>query len=58
MQAVLKVRKNGMTTIPIEIRELMGIEDGDLVIVDIIERKRPGKAGAEAQAPAPEPLGG
>lgn len=41
MYATLKVRKNGMTTIPIEVREALDIREGDLVVVDIVEKRRP-----------------
>lgn len=41
MYATLKIRKNGMTTIPIEIREALDIREGDLVVVQIIEKRRP-----------------
>ena len=39
--ATLKIRKNGMTTVPIEIREALDIREGDLIVVQILEKRRP-----------------
>jgi AbrB family looped-hinge helix DNA binding protein len=36
MQATVKVSRSGQISIPYEIRQTMGIEEGDLVTVDIL----------------------
>lgn len=44
MQAIAKMTKAGQISIPIEIRRLLGLEGGDYVLVDVIQ-----KQGSEKQ---------
>lgn len=37
MQTVVKVTRRGQTTIPIEFREKLGIEEGDELVVELTE---------------------
>ena len=40
MQATLRISKNGQITIPREIRDLLVLDQGDYVTVDIMEKVR------------------
>jgi len=37
MMATVKVRKKGQVTIPENIREVMGIREGDILVIDVQE---------------------
>lgn len=53
MQAPVKVRKKGIVVIPIEIREVMCIEDGDIIIIDVLQKVKSAASEAEAEASTP-----
>jgi len=36
MQATVKVSKVGQISIPYEIREVMGIGEGDMIVIDVL----------------------
>jgi AbrB family looped-hinge helix DNA binding protein len=57
MQATTKVTRAGQISIPYEIRQAMGIEEGDLVVIDVLmiarkadELKELGKGNAPVPA--------
>ena len=39
MQKIVKVTRKGQTTIPVEIREQLGIKEGDSLVVEAIDKK-------------------
>ncbi len=53
MQATTKISKNGQVTIPMEIREILGLKHGDYVTFDIIGKpeKIGQKQGNEYETP-------
>ena len=38
MQKIVKVTRKGQTTIPAEIRERLGIKEGDVLAVEVVEQ--------------------
>lgn len=47
MQAIAKMTKAGQISIPIEIRNLLGLKGGDYVLVDVIQKQGSEKQIAE-----------
>ncbi len=47
MQATVRMIRNGQVSIPIEIREALGLEPGDLVLIDIIQKVPKAKSGVQ-----------
>ena len=47
MQATVKVTRNGQVSIPATVREVMGIEEGDVVTIDVLSVVRKGTVGSE-----------
>ena len=55
MQATVRVTRSGQVSIPFEIRQIMDIEEGDYVTVDIIrvEQKKSAKELGKGEALIP-----
>jgi len=47
MQATVKVTRNGQVSIPATVREVMGIEEGDVVTIDVLSIVRKGTFSSE-----------
>jgi AbrB family looped-hinge helix DNA binding protein len=41
MQAIVKMTRGGQVVIPIELREAMGLKQGDLIEIDVIRKIKP-----------------
>ncbi|MGA9099648.1 MAG: AbrB/MazE/SpoVT family DNA-binding domain-containing protein [Methanotrichaceae archaeon] len=51
MQATVRMIRNGQVSIPIEIREALGLEPGDLVLIDVIQKVPKAKSEGSASNP-------
>lgn len=59
MRFVKKVNERGTVTLPAEIREVLGVEDGDIVEFEVLGVARKAKPAASKDASAsPAPSGG
>jgi AbrB family looped-hinge helix DNA binding protein len=61
MRFVKKVNERGVVTLPTEVREALGVEEGDIVEFEVlrIARKASGQPAApEVPRPEPRPAGG
>lgn len=47
MQATVKVTRNGQVSIPSTIRDVMGIEEGDVVVIDVLSIVKKGLVSSE-----------
>jgi len=54
MQATLKLGRAGQVVIPAAVREALGLESGDIIIVDVMGKVQ--KLGQEANQGNPEGL--
>jgi len=54
MQATVKVTRNGQVSIPLAVREVMEIEEGDLIVIDVVEvAKKASKSSHRSPHEAP-----
>jgi AbrB family looped-hinge helix DNA binding protein len=55
MQATVKMARAGQVVIPIEVREALGLQGGDLIVIDVISKvekaKLPEQGNDEAVTP-------
>jgi len=47
MQATVKVTRNGQVSIPVTVREVMGIDEGDVVVIDVLSIVKKGITSSE-----------
>ncbi len=56
MQATVKITRNGQITLPGEIRDILGLKEGDYVTIDVLKkekvaRHRPPENGGHERRP-------
>ncbi|MCP1391259.1 MAG: AbrB/MazE/SpoVT family DNA-binding domain-containing protein [Methanothrix harundinacea] len=47
MQATVKVTRNGQVSIPSTVRDVMGIKEGDVVVIDVLSIVKKGRVSSE-----------
>ena len=47
MQATVKVTRNGQVSIPSTVREVMDIEEGDVIVIDVLSIVKKGLVSSE-----------
>lgn len=56
MQATVRMARAGQVVIPIEIREALGLEAGDLIVIDVVSKVQKASSQEQGNAQGVNPI--